>query len=441
MSRLLKTLDLVVNTRVSWALRPKQRPLIARRTKDKVVELGPTFVKIGQYISTRGDVVPDELVAEFTKLQDDVHSMDYSVIRDIVKDVDYLTHVSQSPLASASLGQVHMARYKDKKCVVKVLRPYVVDQIESDVRNLMFIAEIFKLFNPTGSDDIIMFVKELESALKMETNYKKEARNTRLFRKNFVDTDWIVVPDVYYATENVLVMEYIPSTKITEVKGVDKKSLAWALTKSQIMQVLTTGFFHGDPHPGNVGVSQGRLVYYDFGMVSQISVKQKRSLIALMIAISNENEDQIIAILNSLGLIGKDPTGIRRFVRFFLDYIRSNKVTDPDTVKDILDNGNNPIKFSGSFFYLVRSFALIEGVSKTLDPSYSSGKLLQRYVDESDVVEEAMVASLENTFSDITGFSYRLSIIEKRVKRQQKIYTDTTNIILVILVLILLQSL
>jgi len=133
MSRLLKTLDLVVNTRVSWALRPKQRPLIARRTKDKVVELGPTFVKIGQYISTRGDVVPDELVAEFTKLQDDVYSMDYSVIRDIVKDVDYLTHVSQSPLASASLGQVHMARYKDKKCVVKVLRPYVVDQIESDV--------------------------------------------------------------------------------------------------------------------------------------------------------------------------------------------------------------------------------------------------------------------------------------------------------------------
>jgi len=262
-----------------------------------------------------------------------------------------------------------------------------------------------------------------------------------LFKKNFEGVDWVIVPDVYYADENVLVMEYVPSTKITEVVGMNKQSLAWALTKSQIMQVLTTGFFHGDPHPGNVGVRGTSLVYYDFGMVSQISPRQKQSLVALMIAITNENEEQIIVILNSLGLLGKDPTGIRTFVRFFLDYIKNNRVTDPEKVREILQTGNNPIKFSGSFFYLVRSFALIEGVSKTLDPTYSSGKLLQRYAEESDVMEEAVFASLQNTITDITGFSYRLSSIEKRVKRQQKMYADMTNLTLVILVLILLKTL
>jgi len=117
----LKTLDLVVRTRVSWAIRPKQRPLIARRTREHIVDLGPTFVKIGQYISTRSDVVPDELIAEFTKLQDDVYGMEYSTISSIVENVDNLTEVSRDPLASASLGQVHRARYRNKDCVVKFL--------------------------------------------------------------------------------------------------------------------------------------------------------------------------------------------------------------------------------------------------------------------------------------------------------------------------------
>ena len=421
MSRLLKTLDLVVGTRIKWATKPNSRHKIALDTKNKVVKLGPTFVKIGQYVSTRNDLFPDEIIQEFTNLQDNVLTMDWNTVENIIEDegIENLDNISHLPIASASLGQVHMATYSDKECVVKVLRPNVVEQIENDVRNLSIISDAFQLVNPTASADITMFVNELEAMLKMETDYIKEAQNTKLFRKNFEDIDWVIVPKVYHATSNVIIMEYVPSTKITEVRGVDKKSLAWAITKSQIIQILNSGFFHGDPHPGNVGVKDGKLVYYDFGMVSEISIKQKNTLIALLIAITSENEDQILAILNNLGLVAKDPTGLRKFVRFFLEYIRKNKIQDPQQVQELISIQNNPVKFSGSFFYLIRSFALIEGVAKQLDPSYSSSKMLQKYVSESDVMEDAMMTSIRNTFSDISSVSYRLSSIEKQVRRNE----------------------
>ena len=432
MTRLLRTLDLVIGTRVKWATQPKKRRKIALETRQKVTKLGPTFVKIGQYVSTRDDLFPDEIIQEFTNLQDNVLTMAWPVVEDIIQkeEVPALDNVSHLPIASASLGQVHMATYEDKECVVKVLRPNVVQQIENDVQNLAIISEFFKIFNPTGADDILMFVRELEDMLKMETDYVKEAQNTKMFRKNFEDVDWVIIPKVYHASSNLLVMEYVPSTKITETKGIDKKSLAWALTKSQIIQILNSGFFHGDPHPGNVGVKDGKLVYYDFGMVSEISIKQKNTLMALLIAITSENEDQILAILNNLGLVASDPTGLRKFVRFFLDYIRKNDIQDPEQVQELIAIQNNPIKFSGSFFYLVRSFALIEGISKQLDPAYSSSNMLRKYVSETDVMEDAVMTSIRNTFSDISGVSYRLSSIEKRVQRNQQA-KDTRDLIII----------
>lgn len=420
MTRLLQTLDLVVSTRVKWSVRPGHRKHIAKQTKNKIVDLGPTFVKIGQYVSTRNDIFPQELTDELCKLQDDVLPMDWEEVNSVIsKQTMDVTDISHKPIASASLGQVHLGKLQDKTVAIKVLRPGVVHKIENDVENLKFISNFFKIFNSTASRDLITFVEELEEMLKLETDYEKESENTKMFARNFKDFDWVIVPDVYYASKDVLVMEYVPSTKITEATGYDKKSLTWAITKSQILQILNSGFFHGDPHPGNVGIKDGKLVYYDFGMVSQISIKQKNTLIALLIAITNENEDQILAILNTLGLVNSNAAGLRKFVQFFLTYIQKNKVENPEQVQELLEIQNNPIKFSGSFFYLIRSFALIEGTCKQLDPEYSSSKMLQRYVKESDVMEDAVVTSIRNTFSDISGVSYRLSMIERTVKTNQ----------------------
>ena len=127
----------------------KKRRKIALETRQKVTKLGPTFVKIGQYVSTRDDLFPDEIIQEFTNLQDNVLTMAWPVVEDIIQkeEVPALDNVSHLPIASASLGQVHMATYEDKECVVKVLRPNVVQQIENDVQNLAIISEFFKIFN------------------------------------------------------------------------------------------------------------------------------------------------------------------------------------------------------------------------------------------------------------------------------------------------------
>jgi ubiquinone biosynthesis protein len=432
--RLSRTLNTVVSTRLRWKFQPHMRPSIARGARQQLTELGPTFVKIGQYISTREDLFPVEIIEEFQNLQDNVEPFDISEV-----SLD-LNNVSPEPIAAASLGQVHMCEYNGKECVVKILRPNVREQVTDDVKNLLIITKLFEVINPTGSRDLTLFVKELESMLKMETDYNLEAENTKNFRNNFRDVDWVIIPEVYYSTENVIVMEYVPSKKITDVKGYKGKSLAWALTKSQIMQVLKTGFFHGDPHPGNVGILKGKLVYYDFGMVSEITIKQKRTLLALLFAITNENEEQILAILNNLGIVSSDPTGLRTFVRFFLDYIKTNDSASSQEVEEILALRNNPLKLSGSFFYLIRSFGLIEGICKKLDPTYKSSVLLQKYVDESDMIENAMMMSVQNTFQDMTGVSYRLSNIEKRVKTQQKNDSDRNLLLLILLFLTLLEN-
>lgn len=160
----------------------------------------------------------------------------------------------------------------------------------------------------------------------------------------------------------------------------------------------------------------------------------------MLIAITSENEDQILAILNNLGLISSDPTGLRKFVRFFLDYIQKNDIKDPEQIKELVSIQNNPVKFSGSFFYLIRSFALIEGTSKQLDPSYSSSKMLQQYVAETDVMEDAVVNSIRNTFSDISGVSYRLSSIEKQVKNDRASKEQRDLLIISVLLSLLLEN-
>ena len=432
--RLSQTLKTIVSTRVRWKFQPHVRPHIARRAREEITTLGPTFVKIGQYISTREDLFPIEIVEEFQNLQDNVEPFSLENILDIPHEIK---NISQEPIAAASLGQVHTCTYNETSCVVKILRPGVQEQVAGDIKNLLIITKLFEIINPIGSRDLTLFVHELESMLNMETDYLIEAENTKSFRNNFRDIDWVIIPEVYYATNNVIVMEYIPSVKITDAKDYNGKSLAWALTKSQIMQVLNTGFFHGDPHPGNVGVSHGKLVYYDFGMVSEISIKQKKTLLALLFAITNENEEQILAILNNLGIVSSDPTGLRTFVRFFLDYIKKN---DPENVDELLALKNNPLKLSGSFFYLIRSFGLIEGISKKLDPTYKSSDLLQKYVEESDMIENAMLLSVQSTFQDMSGVSYRLANIEKRVKRQQKDISDRNLILIIILILAIFEN-
>ncbi len=423
--RLVKTFDLVLMNRVRWRQQPEKRKHLAKCIRKEIVEMGPTYIKVGQYISTRNDIFPQELVQELSKLQDSVEPFDINEVNLDVKDLV----INPEPIASGSIGQVHRARYNNKKCVVKVLRPNIKEQSLDDIKNIKFFSNILTFISPTGSSDISNFVNELENMFIMEMDFFKESQNISNFRKNFEDVDWVLIPEVYYVDQNILIMEYIKSEKITESGKYNNKSLAWTITKSQIMQVVNTGYFHGDPHPGNVGITDGKLIYYDFGMVSYISDNQKNALKTLMVGITNKNEKQILSVLDYLDLIGNDKEDIEKFVKIFLDYIEDN---DPKKLKNILELNSNPLKISGSFFYLVRSFSIIEGVCKTLDPSYNTNDLIMRYIDESDIMEDMFMETLKTTFTDVTNLNYRLSSIEKSVENSQSNLTLTFFILILI---------
>jgi len=423
--RLVKTFDFVIRNKVMWRQQPDKRKHLARSIKKELVNLGPTYIKVGQYISTRNDIFPEELVRELSKLQDSVEPFD---IHEVNFDVDDFV-INTEPIASGSIGQVHMATYKNKKCVAKVLRPNIKEQSSDDIKNIKIFSNILKFISPTGYSDISKFVNELENMFIMEMDFFKESQNILNFTKNFEDIDWVIIPEVYYVDHNILIMEYVKSEKITEIDKYDNKSLAWTITKSQIMQVVNTGYFHGDPHPGNMGISDGKLVYYDFGLVSYISDGQKNALKTLMVGITNKNEKQILSVLDYLDLIGNNKEDIEKFVKIFLDYIEDN---DPEKLKNVLELNSNPLNINGSFFYLVRSFSIIEGVCKTIDPSYNTRDMIMRYIDESDIMEEMFMETIKTTFTDVTNLNYRLSSIEKSVDKSESKFTITFFIIILI---------
>lgn len=425
--RLFRTFDLVVRNRIRWKnSEPSKRSILAKSIRRELVDMGPTFVKVGQYISTRNDFFPEELTKEFSKLQDSVEPFDISIIDLEVPNLI----VTPEPIASGSIGQVHKAYYNDKKCIVKLLRPDIQEQVDEDIFNLKIISRIINIFSPGGSDDIQMFLREFENMIIMETNFNKEYENMKNFRKNFEEIEWIIVPEVYYASQNILIMEYVKSQKITETSSYNKKSLAWSLTKSQILQIINTGYFHGDPHPGNVGVRDGKLVYYDFGMVSYISESQKNALKTLLVAISSKDEKQIISILSYLDLVGNDKEEVSKFINIFLNYIDDN---NPSKLKKLVELKSNPLKISGSFFYLIRSFSIIEGVCKNLDTTYNTNEFIIKFVEESDIFEDMFLETLRTTFSDMNNMSYRLTTIENAIETNRKSSSNRNFIILFIL--------
>ena len=255
--------------------------------RETFLELGPTFIKVGQLFSTRADLFPIEYVEELSKLQDKVPAFSYEqaeeiILEDLGKTVqDLFQNFDPIPLAAASLGQVHRAQlHSGADVVVKVQRPGLNKLFEIDLGILRGIARYFQNHPRWGKGrDWVGIYDECCRILWLEIDYLNEGRNADTFRRNFRNCDWVKVPRVswQYTAPRVLTLEYIPGIKISnyealEASGLDRKELAQMGAKAYLQQLLNHGFFHADPHPGNIAVSPGgELIFYDFGMMGQIT--------------------------------------------------------------------------------------------------------------------------------------------------------------------------
>lgn len=385
-------------TEAKQAARRKAQAVWIRNT---LLDLGPTFIKVGQLFSTRADIFPSEYVEELAKLQDKVPAFSYEQVEKIVeqelgkKIPELFQSFEPIPLAAASLGQVHKAvLHSGEAVVVKVQRPGLKKLFEIDLQILKGIARYFQNHPKWGRGrDWMGIYEECCRILWEEIDYLNEGRNADAFRRNFRGYDWVKVPKVYwrYASPRVLTLEYLPGIKISqyealEAAGIDRKAVARQGAQAYLLQLLNDGFFHADPHPGNIAVSpDGSLIFYDFGMMGRIKSNIREGLMETLFGIAQKDGDRVVQSLIELGAIAPvdDMGPVRRSVQYMLDNFM-DKPFEAQSVSAISDDlyeiaYNQPFRFPATFTFVMRAFSTLEGVGKGLDPEFNFMEVAQPY--------------------------------------------------------------
>jgi len=387
--------------------------------RDGLLELGPTFVKLGQVVSTRTDVLPREYTDVLKTLQDDVPGFSGARAKEIVSRElgvpcdEVFEDFSDRPLAAASLGQVHTAVYKGKKVAVKVQRAGLKELFDVDLKNLKKLAELLDKFDPKtdGADrDWVSIYEESERLLYLEIDYLNEADNAERFAADFKDTKWVRVPDVLreVSTPRVLTMEFVESFKLTDVDrveelGLDRKLIAKRTADAFLRQIVETGYFHCDPHPGNLCVdTEGNLVYYDYGMMDELKPNVRSGFRKFCTALFvggptindvelAKNAKELVDGVEEAGVLarGADRLAVEKLARYFMRTFKDKQLgKEGSNVKQTVGTDlqtlteNNVFRFPSTFTFIFRSFASVDGIGKGLDPEYDIGKLAQPFIEK-----------------------------------------------------------
>ncbi|KAL4581448.1 hypothetical protein LXL04_017663 [Taraxacum kok-saghyz] len=374
--------------------------------REQVLQLGPTFIKIGQLSSTRSDLFPHEIVTELAKLQDRVPAFSSTkakclIERELGSPVHELfKEFEDEPIAAASLGQVHRAiLHNGEKVVVKVQRPGLKKLFDIDLRVLKLVAEYFEnneiLCGLTK--DWVGIYDECAKILYQEIDYINEAKNAERFRRDFRNIKWVRVPQVFwdYTAVKVLTLEYVPGIKINNLEAIDKRGYSRSQISSRaieayLIQILKTGFFHADPHPGNLAIDVDEsLIYYDFGMMGEVKSLTRDKIFDLFYAVYEKDEKKVMNSLISLGAI--QPTGdmlaVRRSVKFFMENSLNQMPSQQTNLAAISEDlfaiaTDQPFRFPATFIFVIRAFSTLEGIGYALDPKFSFIKIAAPYAQE-----------------------------------------------------------
>lgn len=391
---------------ISEEKQKKRRRKTASWLRERVLQLGPTFIKLGQLSSTRSDLFPQEYVEELAKLQDRVPAFSSKKAREFIAKelgapVDLLfKEFEDQPIAAASLGQVHRAiLHNGEKVVVKVQRPGLKRLFDIDLQNLKLIAEYFQNSESLGGPlrDWVGIYEECATILYQEIDYINEGKNADRFRRDFRNVKWVRVPLIYwdYTASKVLTLEYVPGIKINQLdkldaQGFNRARIASRSIEAYLIQILRTGFFHADPHPGNLAIDKDEaIIYYDFGMMGEIKTFTRERLLDLFYAVYEKDTKKVVQSLIDLGAL--QPTGdlsaVRRSVKFFLDNLLSQSPDQQQTLSAIGEDlfaiaQDQPFRFPSTFTFVLRAFSTLEGVGKSLDPNFSFVKIAAPYAQE-----------------------------------------------------------
>jgi len=372
----------------------------AERIRMALADLGPSFIKLGQVLSTRPDLIPLEIVKELEKLQDDVPAFSSEQAREIVTAQlqpieDIFLSFSDKPIAAASMAQVHKAVLKNGQPVaIKIQRPKISRIIETDINILYDLAGLTEkyfpeaeLYNPKA------IVDEFAKTIRSELDFVREGRNIDRFRNYFKNDNTIYLPQVYweYTTPSILTMEFINGIKISEIdfaerKDLDRKIIARNGALATLKMIFEMGLFHADPHPGNIFVLKNNILApLDFGMVGRLDEQTKTYLQNLLLAIVERNIDKIIKIFIEAEVIDetKDTRLLRIDLNDFIDTyygVPLNQLEIEKLFSNLIEVlRRHRIAVMTDIVLMSKALATIESVGRSLDPDFNMMELVEPY--------------------------------------------------------------
>lgn len=367
-------------------------------------DLGGAFIKLGQLLSLRPDLIPKEYCEEFSKLQDDVPALPFdemykvleSELKKPIKDV--FSHIDQKPIASASVAQVYKARLvSGETVVIKIQRPNLEKIFDADIDLLHYLASLIQNHSELGAQfSPSAIVDEFERYSKNELNFLLEAKNVSRFNEYYDNDKHVVIPKVFleFCSKKVLVLEFINGVSLHEVKNFNEWHSSRQLVLKNVVcsltyQVVELGFFHADPHPGNIFVvGNNRIAFLDFGIVGELHDAERKNVQKLFIAMIQADRALFANALESLGFVGQDIDLelFRQDLSFSLGKYHNvalEKMPIADIMYDVLDLSRKyKMKLPPSFVLLVKAVITIEGMGKTLDPSFNFVKESKPFVDK-----------------------------------------------------------
>lgn len=372
--------------------------------KEKLIELGPTFIKIGQSMGTRADLLPLPFVVALGELQDNVPPFPNEIafariekelglkINEVYKEFEL------EPVAAASLGQVYRARlHSGEEVAVKVQRPNLEATIKGDLEILKRVANFAERYPQLNENaDWAGMLREFNETIHEEMDYAAEGRNAEKFRENFERWDNIHVPKIYWnaTTSKVLTMEFIHGTKVTDLEqqarlGISPEKVNRLLIKTYLKQLLEDGFFHADPHPGNLLVMRdGRLAFFDFGMVGRITPELQSKMIDAFFHVVGKDPAGIAQDLIDLNFLkpGVDVKSVKPVVEKMFEFHLNLKLKDvnfKELTYDLADvMYDYPFRLPSNFTYIMRALMTLEGIGIITDPEFNFFETAKPYAKE-----------------------------------------------------------
>lgn len=414
----------------------KDRRLVGQWMRDELIQLGPAFIKIGQFMSTRIDVFGKEITQSLSELQDQISPLDYtrmeSVLKEDIPEYERLfSDIQAIPIASASIGQVYKGVLKKTQQAValKIQKPNIGEEIKMDLNALIQVNHFFSSLGLQQAKDFEVILEQYEQFLSGELNYLNEAQSMLYFRNRLRSQDIYIPKPLIYSTEKVLVMEYVESTKINDLSQltnmkVDTVDVARRLIGVFLYQIIRLGRVHCDPHPGNIGIHKdGRIVLYDFGNVIQLSEAFRSKINNLVFAIYQKDIDEFLDLLIQLNILqledGLDVLELKAFFQYFFNYLETLNFDDLKSAilnKDIQYNTNIRVKIDPNFLSLFRVFSLMDGTCTLLDPQFN-------YIS-------ALAPFSENLMMDTAFLDYRIRSDVQKLTSYPKLLKSTDQNIL-----------